>query len=97
MKVLAIFIQYPWLALLVAGAFALLWRYRGRRSTALAAVLWTVYAVYEYLMHARILCSGECNIRVDLLFAYPLLVLVSLWAAASCLVGSGRRPLGNST
>jgi len=29
-------------------------------------------------MKVRILCSGECNIRVDLLLIYPILILVSL-------------------
>ncbi len=85
MKALGIFIEYPWLALTVAGAFALLWHFRRRRSAAFAAVLWTVYASYEYLLHARILCTGECNIRVDLLVLYPFLLLVSLWAAVSSL------------
>lgn len=33
-------------------------------------------------MHRRWLCSGECNIRVDLLLLYPLLILLSLAAAA---------------
>ena len=31
-------------------------------------------------MKLRILCSGECNIRVDLLLIYPFLLLVSLAA-----------------
>jgi hypothetical protein len=85
MNALGIFVEYPWLALIVAGAFALLWYFRRRRSAAFSALLWAGYASYEYLMYARILCSGECNIRVDLLVIYPLLLLVSLWAAVSSL------------
>ena len=42
------------------------------------AVLWFSYGIYESLMYLRIICSGECNIRVDLLLIYPLLGLVSL-------------------
>jgi hypothetical protein len=41
-------------------------------------VAWGAYAVYELLMNARILCSGECNIRVDLLLIYPLLLALSV-------------------
>jgi len=29
--------------------------------------VWPAYLPYEYAMKLRILCSGECNIRVDLL------------------------------
>jgi hypothetical protein len=45
-----------------------------------AALAWLAYFPYEQAMKLRILCSGECNIRVDLLLLYPLLALVSLLA-----------------
>lgn len=86
MKAMGIFVDYPWLALIVAGAFSLLWHFRRRRSAAFCAVLWAGYAGYEYLLYARILCTGECNIRVDLLVLYPLLLLASLWAVVSSLL-----------
>ncbi|MGH7465541.1 MAG: hypothetical protein ACREK1_10230, partial [Longimicrobiales bacterium] len=60
---MAILIAHPWIAALVGASFALLWRWRGGRPTGLAAGAWVLYAMYEYLMYARILCSGECNIR----------------------------------
>lgn len=85
MKLLGIFIEYPWAALAVASAFAVLWYFRRRRTIAVAAVLWSGYGVYEYLMHARVLCSGECNIRVDLLLLYPVLFVISIAAAAVSL------------
>jgi hypothetical protein len=37
-----------------------------RNSSLIAALLWGGYALYESPMKARILCSGECNIRIDL-------------------------------
>lgn len=43
-----------------------------------ASVAWLLYAVYEYLMHTRVLCSGECNIRVDLLLLWPVLLILTL-------------------
>jgi hypothetical protein len=35
-----------------------------------AAVLWACYVPYEYAMKLRILCTGECDIRIDLLLIY---------------------------
>jgi hypothetical protein len=44
-----------------------LWHWRRARSAAIAGLLWLVHGGYECLVYARILCSGECNIRADLL------------------------------
>jgi hypothetical protein len=55
-----------------------------------AAVAWLLYLPYEYGMKWRILCSGECNIRVDLLPLYPALVMLSILAAVSALRALGR-------
>ena len=77
---LGVFIQWPWLALVPVAAFGVLYA-RSRASSALAAALaWLGYLLYESAMKLRWLCSGECNIRVDLLVLYPLLLLVSLIA-----------------
>ena len=32
-------------------------------------------------MQIRVLCSGECNIRVDLLLIYPILLVYSIASA----------------
>lgn len=80
--VATVFIAHPWAALLVAGGCAALW-WLGHNKVALAAAIaWAGYAGYEYLMFGRILCTGDCNIRVDILLIYPLLVLISILAAA---------------
>ena len=42
---------------------------------------WIFYSLYEYLMYTRVLCTGECNIRVDLLLIYPVLLLLLLITA----------------
>lgn len=86
-----IFVAYPLFALLPAAVFAALYWASGRRLVAAAAVLWCLYAVYEYAMHRRLLCSGECNIRVDLLLLYPVLWIVSLVAAIAGLLEIRRR------
>ncbi len=46
----------------------------------IAGLLWVAYSIYEFLMYMRILCTGECNIRIDLLVIYPLLIVASLLA-----------------
>ena len=85
MELLGIFIRYPLAALLVAGVFAALCLRSRKVLPGVVAALWAAYAVYEYLMHTRVLCTGECNIRVDLLLIYPLLLLLTLAGLLSSL------------
>ena len=85
MELLTIFIAYPLAAFLVCAAFAALCVMKRRVLPGVAATIWAAYGYYECLMHTRVLCSGECNIRIDLLLIYPLLLLISVWAAVSSL------------
>ena len=85
------FIAFPLLAFVVGFVFVVVWRWRGARSAMIAGLLWLIYGGYEYLIQARILCSGECNIRVDLLVIYPLLLLVSVVAAWNTARGNEKR------
>ena len=90
-RVMAIFIEYPLLAVLPAIAFLGLYRITRRPFVVVVALAWLLYGIYEYAMHERILCSGECNIRVDLLAIYPALVVasgVALGLAAAGLRGT---------
>ena len=89
---MAIFIEYPVLAAGIGLVlFGLGWRSR-RRLVVGVGVVWLLYAGYEFGNHQRWWCSGECNIRIDLLVIYPVL-LVGLAAAALNLVrgATGRR------
>jgi formate hydrogenlyase subunit 3/multisubunit Na+/H+ antiporter MnhD subunit len=87
LRAMAIFIAYPLLAALV-GVFLLgLGRLTRRRTTAVVGWLWLLYAAYEIGMHQRWFCSGECNIRIDLLAIYPGLLIGSLVALVSVLRG----------
>lgn len=79
---LGIFIAWPALALLPAALFGFLYMLRRHRLLLVTALLWLAYGVYEYGMKLRILCSGECNIRVDLLLIYPVLVLLTVASVA---------------
>jgi hypothetical protein len=62
------------LLLAIAGTIAV-YRLPGVYAGVLLGSAWIGYAIYEALMQARILCSGECNIRVDLLLIWPALLL----------------------
>jgi hypothetical protein len=87
---MAVLIGQPWLAAIPGVALLALWTWSRRRLVLVAAVAWLLYLPYEYGMKWRILCSGECNIRVDLLLLYPTLVILSILAAVSALRALGR-------
>jgi hypothetical protein len=49
-----------------------------RPGVIVAAVVWLLYAVYEYYVANGVLCDANCNIRVDLLLIWPLVGIASL-------------------
>lgn len=75
-----------WIA---AGAMAVILLFaasqRPRPSLFVAATLWSLYAVYEYQVATGVLCDPYCNIRVDLVFFIPILVIATLHARRSYL------------
>jgi hypothetical protein len=74
----SVFIEWPLLAVVPALVLLGLHRLSRHGLTLCAAGAWVLYAFYEFAMHWRWLCSGECNIRVDLLLIYPALALLTL-------------------
>jgi hypothetical protein len=80
---MAIFIEYPWLAAAVGALLIALGRWVRRGTPAVVVVIWLLYALYETGMKQRWLCTGECNIRLDLFLIYPLLLLGSAAALFS--------------
>ncbi|MGH9258911.1 MAG: hypothetical protein ACRD08_03280 [Acidimicrobiales bacterium] len=88
---MSVFIAWPWLALIPAALFYRLSRGSGRRLASATALAWALYALYEYAMLRRWLCSGECNIRIDLLLIYPVLLIASLGTAIGALATIVRR------
>ena len=77
---MGIFAGYPWLVLIPIALFFFIGIAAKARFATAIAILWLIYGMYEWMMYARILCSGDCNIRIDLLFIYPVLLLLSLTA-----------------
>ncbi len=86
--IFGLFIMWPFLALLPAILFAYLYVASKRLALLFAALAWFAYFAYEQAMKLRILCTGECNIRVDLLLFYPLLAIISGLAVAAYLKAS---------
>ncbi|HEY5717630.1 MAG TPA: hypothetical protein VIS52_03990 [Motiliproteus sp.] len=76
----SVLLLWPWAGWL--PTLLLLWLFRRRRRVIqlLAALLWGLYTLYELAIYYRLTCSGECNIRVDLLLIYPVLLLATLLA-----------------
>jgi hypothetical protein len=85
------FIKWPLGAFIPAAAFAAGFAWNRRALTLVAAIAWALYATLETLNKARITCSGECNIRVDLLLIYPGLWIVSIAGIVALLMGRKRR------
>jgi hypothetical protein len=85
---MAILIEYPFLAAVIGILLVGLGRLRRHRTAVVVGVVWLLYSVYELGMQRRWLCSGECNIRIDLLVIYPALLLGLVVAGISLL----RRP-----
>jgi hypothetical protein len=85
------FIEFPLLAAALGVLFLLLYGLTRRMAGLAAALAWLAYAAYEMAMKLRILCTGECNIRVDLLLIYPMLLLVTVAALVSFVRWLARR------
>jgi hypothetical protein len=89
--VMVVFVEHPYLAAII-GIFLLAVGWRTRRRTAkVVGVIWLLYALYETGMQQRLLCSGECNIRIDMLLISPVL-LIGLLAAFVSLVRAMQSP-----
>ena len=88
---MAVLIDQPWLAAVPLAVFLALYALSRSRVTVVAAAVWLLYLPYEYSMKLRLLCTGECNIRVDLLILYPLLALLSALGIIAFLWSVARR------
>ena len=91
LSALGVFIAYPWLAALIGLVLVILGRRARRGGVVAVGVLWGIYAAYETGMQRRWLCTGECNIRVDLVLIFPVLLLASAVAARSLYTASQRQ------
>jgi len=79
---MAVLIEHPLLAAVPGAAFVALFAVSRKLLVLTAAAAWLAYLPYEYAMKLRLLCSGECNIRLDLMVLYPVLLIVSVVGVA---------------
>lgn len=80
LQIMAYMIEQPFVAAVPFVFFLILYFSSRKRLVLVTALLWLGYVPYEWAMKLRLLCSGECNIRVDLLLIYPLLIVLSVIA-----------------
>ena len=74
---MAVLIEHPLLAAVPGAVFIVLFAVSRKLLVLTAAVTWLAYLPYEYGMKLRLLCSGDCDIRLDLMVVYPVLLIVS--------------------
>jgi hypothetical protein len=78
LKLMTVLISQPWLALVPAAVFLVGAAASKSRAALVVTAMWVLYCGYELAMKYRIMCSGDCNIRIDLLALYPLLLAASV-------------------
>jgi uncharacterized membrane protein YobD (UPF0266 family) len=69
---------YVFIAAAATLYFAIRAAWQPRLAVIMAAIVWLLYAVYEYFVASGVLCDANCNIRVDLLVIWPLVCIASL-------------------
>src|SRR2546428_12141657 len=79
---MAVLMGPPLLAAVPGAVFVALFAASRKLLVLTAAAAWLAYLPYEYAMKLRLLCSGECNIRLDLMVLYPVLLIVSVVGVA---------------
>ena len=92
---MAVFIEHPLFAAVIGILLVTLGRVLHRGLATAAGVMWLMYSLWEFAIKQRWLCRGDCDIRADLIFIYPLLILGSV-AAVVGLVIKPRQPRAHS-
>ena len=87
MSALKFLSDYPLLALPPAACFFVLAYMCQRRVVWAAGWAWAAFAGYGLLFQKGVLCESGCESRVDLLFIYPFLLVLSVVAVLSSLRG----------
>lgn len=87
MYALSFLSDYPLLALVPAACFFVMAYMSNRRVVWAAGWVWAAFAAYGLMFQKGILCESGCESRIDLLFIYPFLLVLSVVAALSALRG----------
>lgn len=89
-RVIGIFIEYPQLAAAIGVLLLGLGRLMHRRLAMAAGVMWLLYSLYEFAIKKRWLCTGDCDIRADVVLIYPILLLGTVVAVVNLLIKPSR-------
>ena len=87
-----VFVAHPLLTIVPIVIFVALGVASRRVLPWIAAATWLSYGIWEFLASRRVTCSGECNIRADLLLIVPILAVVSI----ACLIAAPRSSWGSA-
>ena len=63
---------------------------RPRLTVIVSGFLWSLYAYYEHQVATGVLCDKDCNIRVDLVFFFPILGFAAYCAHQSYMGRPGQ-------
>jgi hypothetical protein len=74
---------FVFIAAAVALYFAVAASRQPRPGLIVAAIVWLLYAIYEYLIGSGVLCDANCNIRVDLILIWPIVWIATLFGIYS--------------
>lgn len=88
---LSVFVNQPLLVLIPVLVFAVIGIATKSAFAWSGMGVWILYGLYELAVQNRILCSKGCDIRVDLIFMFPLLIIVSFVAIAGAAARLIRR------
>jgi len=94
-RTMTVFIEHPLLAAVIGLLLVALGRSVHRGLALTVGVMWLMYSLWEFAIKQRWLCRGDCDIRVDLIFIYPVLLVGSVAALVSLLI-KPRRPQAGS-
>lgn len=83
--------EHPWSAIVIGALLVLVALWQRQRALGVVAFVWLVYAAYEYSMKLKWICTGDCNIRVDLLLIYPVLAAITVMGLIVSAVSVWRR------
>lgn len=72
-----LFIPMPFVAFVISAIFYLVFKKNASKTALVAALLWLIYGAYESMLKFGYLCSEGCDIRIDLIFIYAILLFSS--------------------
>lgn len=86
----SVFVNHPWLALLICLPLLALYAWLKQPRLLISGVAWLAYFWYEFLISKGAICPEGCNIRVELIVLYPMLLALTVTA----LVAAGKARWG---